>query len=460
MAKLKSNSALRSALVSGLSLSVLAGCVSAAPDAAPVATEAPAVIVETAEKVTPDVLPKERTFSADGIANLETVMGNYLREGRLYGVHTRLVHKREVVSDYVAGIRGLEAGTPVEDDTIYRIYSMTKPVTGVAMMMLYDEGKFDLDDPVSKYVPEFADLKVLDGVNEDGSPILADLERQPTIREVMSHTSGFGYGLSGADPVNSAFRDTKVLESPDLQTFIDRTADIPLLFQPGEAWFYSVGMDIQGRIIEELSGQSFGEFLQTRLFGPLGMVDTGFYVPDDQYDRLSEVYGFDPESGAMVPVPFPSVMFRKETVAFESGGGGLVSTMDDYGRFAQMLVNRGELDGVRILKPETIDLITTNVLKDGQLLSSLGINQGDTYPGLGMGLTFGTVEDPEAVPSKIPAGSYFWSGAASTWFWIDPVNELYFIGMVQVFDNNNPKGPLELRETSSAAVYGALTVED
>ncbi len=436
----------------------LSACATNTPDLDPVSVPAPPM-VEAAEDVTPDIVPEQPSFSENGISNLETVMGDYLRDGRLYGVHTRLAHKGEVVSDYLAGIRGLEDGTPVEDDTIYRIYSMTKPITGVAMMMLYEEGKFDLDDPVSKYVPEFSDLKVLDGVNEDGSPILKDLERQPTIRELMSHTSGFGYGLSGADPVNSAFRDMKVLEAPDMQSFIDRTADIPLLFQPGEAWFYSVGMDIQGHIIEELSGQSFGEFLQTRLFDPLGMVDTGFYVPDEDYDRLSEVYGFDPETGAMVPVPFPSVMFRKETISFESGGGGLVSTMDDYGRFAQMLVNRGELDGVRILKPETIDVITTNVLKDGQLLSSLGINQGDTYPGLGMGLTFGTVENPEAVPSVIPAGSYFWSGAASTWFWIDPVNELYFIGMVQVFDNNNPKGPLELRETSSAAVYNALSAD-
>ena len=195
------------------------------------------------------------------------------------------------------------------------------------------------------------------------------------------------------------------------------------------------------------------------MFEPLGMTDTGFYVPDEKYDRLSEVYGFDPESGAMVPVPFPGVMFRKETVAFESGGGGLVSTMDDYGRFSQMLVNRGELDGVRILKPETIELMRTNVLREDQFLSSLGVNQGDVYPGLGMGLTVGTVEDPEAVPSVIPAGSYFWSGAASTWFWVAPLNELYFIGMVQVFENNNPNGPLELRETSSAAVYGALSSE-
>ena len=442
-------------LMGSAALLTLAACATPVVDTAPVVADAPPV-VEAVDVTAPLAAP---AISEAGIAALEATMAEYGANGRLYGIHTRLVHKGDVISDFKTGLRGLEAQAPIEDDTIYRIYSMTKPVTGVAMMMLYEEGKFELDDPVSKFVPEFENLKVLGGVNEDGSAILVDLARQPTMRELMSHTSGFAYGLSGIDPANAAFRDQKILEAPDTQTFIDKVAGVPLLFQPGEAWFYSVGMDIQGYIIEKLSGQRFGDYLQSRMFEPLGMTDTGFYVPDEKYDRLSEVYGFDPESGAMVPVPFPGVMFRKETVAFESGGGGLVSTMDDYGRFSQMLVNRGELDGVRILKPETIELMRTNVLRDDQFLSSLGVNQGDVYPGLGMGLTVGTVEDPEAVPSVIPAGSYFWSGAASTWFWVDPVNELYFIGMVQVFDNNNPNGPLELRETSSAAVYGALSSE-
>ena len=438
-------------LLAAVSSLALVGCATVAVETDPVVADAPPV-AEEATIVEAEAPSAEPAFSEEGIAALEKAMGQYVADGRLYGIHTRLVHKGEVVSDFKTGLRGLEAQAPIEDDTIYRIYSMTKPVTGVAMMMLYEEGKFELDDPVTKYVPEFENLKVLAGVNEDGSPIIADLERPPTMSELMSHTSGFAYGLGGTDPANSAFRDLKVLESPDLQTFIDRTATIPLLFQPGEHWFYSVGMDIQGHIIEKLSGQTFGEFLDTRLFGPLGMEDTGFFVPDEDYGRFSEVYGFDPETGAMVPVPFPGVMFRKETISFESGGGGLVSTMDDYGRFSQMLVNRGSLDGVQIIKPETLDLMTTDVLPEGAMLSQAGINLGEVYPGFGMGLTVGTVlEDPEAVPDrKYPAGSFFWGGAASTWFWVDPVNELYFIGMVQVFDNNNPNGPLELRETSVA----------
>ncbi len=445
----------RSFLLASLSLSALAACVTSEAVTDPVIVDAPPVIEEPIETAVETTAATELTFDAARVAAIETAMGDYVRDGRLYGIHTRLAQKGEIVSDYYAGLRGLEQGLPIEGDTIYRIYSMTKPVTGVAMMMLWEEGKFELDDPVTKYVPEFENLKVLAGVNEDGSPILADMERPPTMSELMSHSSGFAYGLGGDDPVNTAYRDLKVLASPDMQTFIDRTASIPLLFQPGERWFYSVGMDIQGHIIEKLSGQSFGDFLQTRLFGPLGMVDTGFYVPEEDYDRFSEVYGFDPETGAMVPVPYPNVQFRKDTIGYESGGGGLVSTMDDYSRFAQMLVNRGELDGAQILKPETIDLITTSVMPDGAAMTF----GGDPLPGIGMGLTFGTVEDADLAQVYTPNGSYFWGGAASTWFWIDPVNELYFIGMVQVFDNNNPDGPLQLREASTEAIYGDLAAE-
>lgn len=448
-----------SLLLAGLSGSLLAACATTAPEAAPetapVTVEAPAPVIEAAAKEIP-VAPH---FSADGIAALETAMGDYVREGRLYGIHTRLAHKGEIVSEYFAGIRGLENEVPIEQDTIYRIYSMTKPVTGVAMMMLWEEGAFDLDDPVTKFVPEFENLKVLDGVDEAGAPILVDMERPPTMRELMSHTAGFGYGLMGDDAANMAFRDLQVLQSPDMQTFIDRTASIPLLFQPGEDWFYSVGMDIQGHIIEKISGQTFGEFLRTRVFGPLEMTDTSFYVPDAKYDRLSEVYGFDPETGAMVPVPYPWVQFRQETVPYESGGGGLVSTMSDYGRFAQMLVNGGSLDGVQILKPETVQLMATNVLPDGAALTTGGGSDVRDYPGIGMGLTIGVVEDAAAVPTETPSGTMFWGGAAGTWFWVDPVNDLYFIGMVQIFAANNPGEPLELRETSVKAVYEALQGE-
>ncbi|MEL7042576.1 MAG: serine hydrolase domain-containing protein [Pseudomonadota bacterium] len=447
----------RHCIVIALASALLFGCASSHSN--PVASVADTVVPVTADPADVVISPSSSVFSAEKIKALEDKMGAYVADGRLYGIHTRLAHKGEVISDYYTGLRSLQPQAPIEPDTIYRIYSMTKPVTGVAMMMLWEEGKFQLDDPVTKYVPEFEGLKVLSGVDEDGAAILVDRERPPTMIELMAHTSGFAYGLGGNDPANAAFRDLDVMRAPDLQSFIDRTATIPLLFQPGEAWFYSAGMDIQGYIIEKLSGQTFGAFLQTRLFEPLGMTDTGFYVPDAAYDRFSEVFGFDPETGALVPIPAPGVMFEEETIAFESGGGGLVSTMDDYAKFAQMLVNQGALNGVRILQPDTVKLIRTDVLPDGALISDGGLNIGQTYPGMGMGLTFGTIEDPDLAETQTPAGTFFWGGAASTWFWIDPVNELYFIGMVQIFDQNNPGAPLELRQTSVAAVYDALSGE-
>ena len=395
-------------------------------------------------------------FTDEGIAALETTMSQYVADQRLYGIATRLVKNGEIVSDVRTGLRELEARAPIEEDTIYRIYSMTKPITGVAMMMLWEDGAFTLDDPVTNYIPEFEGLRVISGVSEDGSPILVDASRAPTMREIMSHTAGFAYGLAGTDVANTAFREQKILESPDLQTFIERVADVPLIFEPGTAWAYSASVDVQGYLIEKLSGQNFGEYLETRIFAPLGMVDTGFFVPEADYSRFSEVYGFDPESGHMVPVPYPQVQFRQSTIAMESGGGGLVSTMNDYTQFCQMLLNGGELDGTRLLKAETVTLMTTNLLPPEIALSSDGSASGEAYPGIGFGLNVGVIFDPVAADTPQAPGSYFWGGAAGTWFWIDPANDLFFIGMVQIFSRGNTGEPLELRETSSVLVYDAL----
>lgn len=396
----------------------------------------------------------EAQFTEHGLAALESRMAQYIEDGQLYAIHTRLVQNGVLMHDFKAGIVGLEAQKPVQDDTIYRIYSMTKPLTGVAMMMLWEEGKFSLDDPVTRYIPEFAKLRVLDGMQADGRPKLVAARRAPTMRELMSHTAGFAYGLTGTDPANTAFREQEILRAPDLQTFIEKVADVPLLFQPGEAWAYSAAVDIQGYIVEKLSGESFGDFLASRIFAPLGMVDTGFYVPEEDYARLSEAYGYHPETGQLVPIPYPALQFRKETVAFESGGGGLVSTLDDYGRFAQMLLNEGVLNGARLLKPETVRLMRTNVLPEGVSLSTLGQNTGEIRAGLGFGLDLGLSMDAEAGDFPHPAGSYFWGGAAGTWFWVDPVNDFFFIGMIQMFDQGGPE--VETRDTSAKFVYEAL----
>lgn len=395
-------------------------------------------------------------FTPDGIAALEAAMANEVALGHVKGIATRLVQHGEVISDMQAGMRRVEDSAPITVDTIHRIYSMSKPITGVAMMMLYEEGAFTLDDPVTKFVPEFANLKVMTGIDEAGAPTLTDPDHIPTMREVMTHTAGFAYGLFGDDPANKMFRDQQIMRAPDLDTFIDKVADVPLLFQPGTKWSYSASVDVQGYVIQQISGMPFGEFLETRLFSPLGMTDTGFYVPAGDRDRFSDVFTYAPDHPELGLVKFdePWVQFREETVGMQSGGGGLVGTMDDYTRFCQMLLNGGELDGARILSPKTVELMRTNMLPDGAKLFSDGAQQNLKTDGLGFGLNVGLVLDPEASEMAQAAGSYFWGGAAGTWFWIDPENDLFFIGLIQRFGSNGPQ--VDFRRNSASLVYDAL----
>ena len=355
------------------------------------------------------------------------------------------------------GIRRVSDNAPITKDTIYRIYSMTKPITGVALMQLHEEGRFSLDDPVAKYIPEFSRIfKVVKSYDGD-NVVLEPLNRQPTMREVMSHTAGFAYGLYGEDPANKMFQQEKILQSPDLGTFLNKVAKVPLMFQPGERWFYSASVDIQGAVIERLSGMTLGDYFQQRIFDPLGMDDTGFYVPAEDYERFSDVFGFHPVTKNMMQVPFPNVLFKKETIGMESGGGGLVSTLDDYARFCQMLANGGVLDGNRILKPETLKLMRTNILKDSQKVNIAGTLTPAAVDYLGFGLDFGIIKNDGSGSVPHGDGTYFWGGAAGTWFWVDPVNNLYFIGMIQRFSRGGP--PVDFRGISGQMVYDALNAK-
>ena len=393
-------------------------------------------------------------FDPAKIAALEARMNQFVADGDAKGIATLLVKDGKVISHTQSGIRRVSDTAPITEDTIYRIYSMTKPITGVALMTLYEDGKFSLDDPVSKYVPEFENLKVVKSYEADGSFEIEPLNRQPTMRELMSHTAGFAYGLYGADPSNKAFKEQDIMRSPDLQTFIDNVAKVPLMYQPGERWFYSASVDIQGAIVERLSGMTFGSYLQKTIFDPLDMDDTGFFVAAEDYDRFSDVFGYHPVTKEFAQVPFPQVAFKKETIAMEGGGGGLVSTLDDYARFAQMLANGGTLDGEQIIKPETLKLMRTNVLKPGQKVNIAGTLTQAKTDYLGFGLDFGIVRNDGSGAVPYGDGTYFWGGAAGTWFWVDPVNNLYFIGMIQRFGQNGPA--TDFRGISGKLVYEAL----
>lgn len=399
-----------------------------------------------------DAPAKAIGFKASQLAGLDARMKQFVLDGHVYGIHTRLVQGGEVKAETIFGLRDVIENKPIEDDTIYRIYSMTKPVTGVAMMQLYEQGKWKLDDPVTKFIPEFENLQVLSGQNEAGDWQLEAAVRAPTMSELMSHTAGFAYGLAGSDPANTAFRAHEILRSPDLDSMVTKVAEVPLLFQPGERWEYSAAVDLQGAIIERITGQPLGEYFKQNIFEPLGMEDTAFYVSAENYDRFSQVFGYNPENGMLVPVPFETVMFKKDTIALEAGGAGLISTMDDYSVFAQTMLSGGSYNGIELLKPETVELMRTNVLTDDMVMWSTGTLDDAEYKGLGFGLGFGVVTDPTQRVANYGEGTFFWGGAAGTWFWIDPANDLYFIGMIQLFDNNAPE-KVDFRTISAEHIY-------
>lgn len=393
-------------------------------------------------------------FSVDAIDRLDAAMAKIVADNDVAGMVWLLAKDGKIATYESAGYASIEDQRPMTRDTLFRIYSMTKPITGVALMMLHEQGLWDFDDPVSKHIPEFADLEVVLSYDEAGNIELGPVTRQPTMRELLNHSAGFGYGLSGNDPVNNAFRELEVLASPDLNALISRVSDIPLLYQPGEQWVYSVAVDIQGYIVEKLSGQSFGEFLAEHLYEPLGMTDTAFYVSEADRERFADVYRWDREQGKLMRNPErPDRPSYFDADRLESGGGGLVSTTHDYARFLQMLVNGGELDGQRILLPASVETMRRNSLQDGLLLRG-----GDERPGQagqGFGVDFAVIFDPEAARSKQGEGTYYWSGAAGTWFWIDPVYDMFWIGMIQSQGGNRP-GAANMRQIAIDIIYDDL----
>ena len=390
-------------------------------------------------------MPESLGFSSQRLERLHATIQREVDEKRLAGVVTILARHGKVVEERTYGKKDIASGTPMAKDTIFRIYSMSKPVTGVAMMVLYEEGKWHPSDPVSKYIPEFAHLKVFKGVDASGSMILEDPVHAPTMRELMTHTAGFGYGFFGTNMVDKMYADQKVLESKSLKEMIDKLAKMPLLYQPGSRWMYSISMDIQGYIVEKLSGQSLPDFMQQRFLGPLGMKDTGFFVPQEKRNRFATLYGEDPK-GELVATTSPlwgspNDYTTQPTLA--SGGAGMVSTAQDYLRFAQMLLNGGELDGARILAPATVQLMTSNHLAASLMPES----------GLGWGYDCAVFPDPQEADEVVGKGTFFWWGAADTWFWVDPTNDLVFVGMTQrMFGPGLP----DVEALSQPAVYQAL----
>jgi CubicO group peptidase (beta-lactamase class C family) len=426
--------------------------------AAPVLAQAPSASPAWPQQAVADAT--RLGFTKAGLDALDGRMTQSVADGDTAGMTIILIRHGQVADFRSFG--KATPDTPMANDSLFRIYSMSKPITGIAMMQLYEQGKWQLDDPVTKYAPELAGLKELtwdtDGrvvMSADGKPVLTTPKKPATMRQLMSHTAGFGYGLSGNDPVNKAFQDDRVLGSSNLDEMMQKIAAIPLLYEPGTRWSYSVAVDIQGYLVQKLSGQKFGEYLKQHVTGPIGMNDTAFYVTPDRKGRFTEVYHWDDQQKKLALNPSrPGRGGFEDPGRLESGGGGLVASTHDYARFCQMLLNKGEIAGKRILKPETIALMTRNHIGD------LHVAVDGTRPQPGgeqvrFGLDFAVHTDPKSVGLPFGPGTYYWGGAAGTWFWVDPVNDLAFVGMIQMQGGYRPEA-MNFRADSAKLVYGAL----
>jgi len=392
----------------------------------------------------PTARPEDVGLSSQRLARATRAMEQDVAAGRIPGAVALLIRNGKVAYLEARGMADREARKPMKKDTIFRIYSMSKPITSVALMTLYEEGRFRITDPVARYMPEFANLKVL--VEEPGAEgyRLVKPKRPVTIQDLMRHTAGLTYGFFAKSAVDQMYLDAGILtRDRDLAEMVQKLCLIPLKHQPGSTWEYSVAVDVQGRLIEVLSGMSFDQFLRKRIFEPLKMPDTGFYVPEAKKSRFAQLYTPDKNGGIKPADPKTSRDFMKKGTFF-SGGGGLVSTISDYARFCQMMLNGGELDGVRILSPKTVHLMTIDHLGD--------IPKGKLTPGCGFGLGFAVTLDLSRTGIAGSVGEYRWGGAAGTRFWIDPAEKMIGIYMVQIL----PHTGLRYGDTFKVFAYQSI----
>jgi len=399
---------------------------------------------------------KSLGFSAERLARIDRFLAEkYVGPGRMPGAQFLLARKGEVVHETVLGHRDVERGAPLTSDTVFRIYSMTKPVTSVALMMLVEEGLIALDDPVAKHIPAWADLRVYSAGLEPAF-LSTPTARPMQVVDLLRHTSGLTYSFQSRTNVDAAYRKLLV-DDPyaghDLEGFIEMLAKLPLEFSPGEAWNYSVATDVCGYLVQKVAGKPLDQVLRERIFEPLKMHDTGFHVREDQRGRFSACYNATPQGGLKLQDDPETSPYLKPP-AFLSGGGGLVSTAADYLRFCNMLVNGGELDGARILAPRTLRLMATNHLPGGKDLTELSrsLFSESTNAGVGFGLGFAVVFDPPKTLVTCSTGEFYWGGAASTAFWIDPVEEVTAVFMTQLLPSSSYPIRRELRTLTYAAL--------
>lgn len=405
-----------------------------------------------------EIDPADAGFDPQRLARIDRHFEEYVDDGRLPGWQVVVARGGEVVHSSTYGKRDLASGAPWEPDTIVRMYSMTKPVTSVAAMMLYEEGAFQLKDPVADYIPAFGDTQVF----RSGSivkPVTEPQVEPMRIWHLLTHTSGLSYGFHQSHAVDAIYRETGLDEfnyppGLDLEEICNRWAALPLVFQPGASWNYSVATDVVGRLVEVVSGMPLDEFVRARITEPLKMSETEFWVEPDDVARLASLYVPSPATGLAVDPPPPMGAFPTERPDMISGGGGLYGTAADYLRFAHMLLNRGELDGVRLLGPRTLEFMTENHLPGNVDLEAYGQSTfaETSFDGVGFGLGFSVMMDPIANEVLSSPGEFAWGGAASTAFWVDPLEGIVVVFLTQLL----PSSHHPIRPQLKQLVYQSL----
>lgn len=397
-------------------------------------------------------------MDADRLARIDTHLARYVDDGRLAGWQVLVTRHGQVVHSSVHGSRDLEAGLPVEPDTLWRIYSMTKPITAVVAMSLYEQGAFSLNDELAKFLPEFADMRVLIGGNAE-QPKTVPATEPIRLWHLFSHTAGLTYAFTRSSVLDEMYKlagaDSLADPSADLASMCQRWASLPLLFEPGSAWNYSVATDVLGRVIEVLTGETLEQAFTRVVLDPLGMSDTRWWVEGDDVDRLAALYVPHPSGGKALRYDAMGDHALKPP-GMLSGGGGLVSTAADYARFTQMLLRGGELDGTRVLSPRTLAYMTRNHLPDGGTLVSLGRGQfaETAYDGVGFGLGFGVNIDPVRSRVSTSEGEFTWGGLASTAFWVDRTEQLTAHFYTQLVPSSTYPIRTELRQLVYSAIVG------
>lgn len=403
----------------------------------------------------PVVDPAQVGFSSDQLAKIETHFQGRVDRGEIAGIVTLVSRRGKIAHLSAVGYQDVVKNIPMETDTLFRIFSMTKPIASTALMMLYQDGHFQLTDPLSRFIPEFANLRVLKDTN---GPLTDtdEMEREPTIQDILRHTAGFSHGLYNNDLDKTYLGAGIFLPETSLEKMMQELASIPLLYQPGSAYSYSIGPDIALRLVEIISGMPADQYLQDRIFAPLGMEETGYVVSQDNLNRLTPVHWL--KDGQLVPINQEYGSPSEEVLAtdwllnnygkdheFKGGSLGLVSTASDYWRFAQAMLNGGELDNNRIIGRKTVEYMSQNHMTTSQ--------QSSYGSAFGWGLGFGTIELPSQAGYLSSKGTFYWSGAAATYFWVDPSEEIVVVAMTQ---HRGVPGTNRIRGELSTLVYGAL----